>query len=157
MKTRLMAPPDDGGRNAVAIYDRVYQSAPGVPLAVPDFDAEILAANGWTVFSAAAAPSSTAAYAAGAVSGVAVNPGGAVVGLGVRLYLDGASTPVGVTTTDASGAWSIATGALASGAHSFSVEIDESAGAFVVAAQGAASAMDFSDPANSGLLAALAA
>ncbi|WP_395664556.1 hypothetical protein [Methylocella sp.] len=157
MKTVLMSPPGEAGRAFLAIHGRVYEGAPGDALHIPDFDAPVLEANGWAILAAPPAPASTAVYASGVVSGVVFAPGGAA-GLGVRLYLDGAGTPAGVATTDAGGAWSIATGALSPGAHGFSVEIDETAGVFVVGGGGSAGgAMDFSDPANSGLVAALAA
>ena len=89
--TQLLTPPNDGSRNTVIIFGRLYQSAPGVPIAVPNFDAPTLEANGWTVFIGAASPTTTSAYAAGAVSGVVTSPSGSPGGIGVRLFIDGAA------------------------------------------------------------------
>ncbi len=157
MKTQFLTPPDDGSRNAITVSGRLYQSAPGVAIAIPAFDLPALEANGWTVFAGAASPMTTSAYASGAVSGVITSPTGSAGGIGVRLYIDGSATPVGATVSDANGAWSVPTGSLAAGSHMFSVEIDESAGSFVVGATGGNSSMDFSNPLNSGLIAAIAA
>ncbi len=155
--TQLLMPPNDGSRNTVTIFGRVYQSVPGAPIAVPSFDAPTLEANGWTVFIGASLPTTTSAYAAGAVSGVVTSPNSSPAGLAVRLYVDGSATPVGVTVADGSGNWSVSTGALAAGPHTFSVEIDESAGSFLVGSSAGAGSMDFSNSLNSGLLAAIAA
>ena len=157
MKTQLLLPPDDGSRNVVTVYGRVYQSAPGVPVAVPSFDIPTLEANGWMPAIAGSASTTTSAYAAGSLSGVVTSPGGSPAGLGVRLFIDGAATPVGVAAADANGAWAIATGNLAPGPHAFSIEIDESAGSFSVSSQAGGGTMDFSTALNSGLLAAIAA
>jgi hypothetical protein len=155
--TQLLTPPNDGSRNTVIIFGRLYQSAPGVPIAVPSFDAPTLEANGWTVFIGAALLTTTSAYAAGAVSGVVTSPNGSPGGLAVRLYIDGSATPVGTTVADGNGNWSVPTGSLAAGPHMFSVEIDESAGSFLVGSPTGNGGMDFSNSLNSGLLAAIAA
>ena len=117
---------------SVTIFGRLYQSTPGVPIAVPSFDAPTLEANGWTTFVGASAPATTSVYTSGAVSGVVTNPSGSPAGLAVRLYIDGSAMPVGVTVADVNGNWSVPTGGLAAGPHMYSVEIDESAGSFVV-------------------------
>jgi hypothetical protein len=116
-----------------------------------------LEANGWTVFIGAALLTTTSAYAAGAVSGVVTSPNGSPGGLAVRLYIDGSATPVGTTVADGNGNWSVPTGSLAAGPHMFSVEIDESAGSFLVGSPTGNGGMDFSNSLNSGLLAAIAA
>lgn len=157
MKMQFLTPPDDGSRNTVRIFDRLYQSIPGVAIAVPVFDAPTLEANGWTISTGSATASTTAAYASGAVSGVVTNPGGSPLGLGLRLYIDGSATPVGATLAAVDGSWTISTGVLPAGSHTFSVEVDEEAGAFSVSGGGANVGMDFSNSANSGLLAAIAA
>lgn len=157
MTTQFLMPPEDGRRNAVMVSGRLYQSTSGIAIGVPKFDVATLEANGWTAGVGASMPTTTSAYASGAVGGVVTAPSGSPAGVGVRLYIDGITTPTGATIADSNGVWSIPTGALAPGRHSFSVEIDESAGSFmVVAARGAAN-MDFSTPLNSGLIAALAA
>ena len=153
-----MLPPDDGRRNSITINGRTYRSTPGVAAPVETFDYPTLSANGWTVHAPGSGGlASTSAYANGAVSGVVTNPNGSPAGLGVRLHIDGGASPVGATLTDSTGAWSIATGTLAAGTHSFSVEVDESAGSFVVAGGGSfvGGTMDFSDARNSALIAAL--
>lgn len=155
--TQLLSPPNDGSRNAVTIFGRLYQSRPGAPIAVPAFDAPTLEANGWSVFSGASLPTTTSAYASGAVSGVVTNPNGPPAGLAVRLYIDGSPAPVGVTVADANGNWSVPTGGLAAGPHMYSLEIDESAGSFSVGSPPGGGGMDFSNSINSGLLAAIAA
>lgn len=153
MKTQFVSPPDDGSRNAVTVFDRVYQSVPGAPIAVPDFDIPTLEANGWVVFVGASLPTTTSAYAPGVVSGVVSSPSGSPAGLAVRLYIDGSASPAGVTVVDGNGNWSVPTGILAAGFHTFSVEIDESAGSFSVGSAGGAGAIyDFSDPNQSGFL-----
>jgi len=150
-----MTPPDDGGRNSVIVNGRVYSSTPGTAIAVPSFDAPVLAANGWMVLAGSLLPTTTVQYGSGAVSGLVTNPAGSPAGIGVRIYFDGSSTPAGVTVADADGAWSISADSLGSGPHAFSVEIDASAGSFVVGSSGGAA--DFGNADNSGLLAALAA
>ncbi|ACK51970.1 conserved hypothetical protein [Methylocella silvestris BL2] len=157
MKTQLMSPPDDGNRNGMSINGRRYQSIPGVAVPIPPFDVAILEANGWQIFVGAASPITTASYSSGSVSGVVTSPGGSAAGLGVRLYLDGSASPVGVTAADVGGAWSIMTGALSAGSHSFSIEIDEGAGVFVSSGGASSGVMDFSTALNSGLIAAIAA
>ncbi len=157
MKTQLLTPPDDGSRNAVTVNGRLYQSAPGIAIAAPSFDVPTLEANGWTTFFGPTTPTTTSSYASGVVSGVITSPNESAAGIGVRLYVDGAATPTGVASSDAIGNWSIPTGSMTPGAHTFSVEIDESAGAFVVGSPGGNVDMDFSDPLNSGLIAAIAA
>lgn len=152
-----LTPPDDGARNVVAINGRVYSSVPGVAISVLQFDASALEASGWSKAVGAATPTTTSSYAGGAVSGIISASAGSPTGLGVRLYLDGSSIPAGTMAADADGAWSISTGALALGPHRFSVEIDESAGSFVIGANPGPGTMDFSQPSNSGLLAAVAA
>jgi hypothetical protein len=114
-----------------------------------------LAANGWMALAYSLLPTTTAQYGSGAVSGLVTNPGGSPAGIAVRVYFDGSSTPAGVTVADAEGAWSVSVESLGSGSHAFSVEIDASAGSFVVGSSGGA--LDFSNADNSGLLAALAA
>lgn len=52
MKTQLMLPPEDGGRNSVVVNGRNYSSKPGVSIHVPGFDAVALEANGWTILTA---------------------------------------------------------------------------------------------------------
>lgn len=43
-----MIPPPDGTRGSVSFNGRTYSSTPGVPIPVPDFDAAVLGANGWS-------------------------------------------------------------------------------------------------------------
>lgn len=155
MKTQRMVPPDDGSRNSIIISGRTYSSRPGSAIGVPTFDAPLLAANGWKAFAGSLLPTTTSVYSAGEVRGVVTNPNGSSVGIAVRAYIDGSSAPVGVTVADANGEWSIPTGSLSSGAHTFSVEIDTTAGSFVVSSSGGI--MDFGSAVNSGLLAAIAA
>lgn len=155
--TRLFTPPDDGARNTVIIFGRLYQSEPGVPVAVPSCDIPTLEANGWTPFVGASAPLTTSFYTSGVVSGVVTTPSGSPAGLAVRLYIDGSATPVGVTVVDANGNWTVPTGSLAAGPHMYSLEIDESAGSFLAGPSASAGSMDFSSSTNSGLLAAIAA
>lgn len=157
MMTQFLMPPEDGRRNAVIVNGRLYESMPGVAIVVPTFDVPTLEANGWTDGAGALPPATTSTYASGAVSGVVQTPKGSSAGVGVRLYIDGAATPAGVTIADATGAWSIPTGTLTPGPHRFSVEIDESAGSFTVTAPAGVVNLDFSNPLNSGLIAALAA
>lgn len=157
MKTQVMAPPDDGSRNSVIVSGRTYSSLPNVAIGVPVFDAPALAANGWTTLAGSSLPTTTSAYAAGTVGGVLTNPNGSPAGIAVRVYIDGSWTPAGVTAADANGVWSISTGSLSAGTHTFSVEIDESAGSFVISGSFVGGAMDFIDARNSGLLAAIAA
>ncbi len=155
--THLLTPPDDGGRNTVSIFGRLYQSTPGVPIAVPTFDVPTLEANGWTAFIGASPPATTSFYTAGAVSGVVKNPNGSPAGLAVRLYIDGSATPVGATISDVSGNWTVPTGTLPAGPHLYSLEIDESAGSFLAGPLADAGTMDFRNSFNSSLLAAIAA
>ncbi len=155
--SQLLMPPSDGSRNIVTIFGRVYQSAPGVPIAIPNFDAPTLEANGWTVFNGSSLPTTTSAYVAGAVGGVVTNPNGSPAGIAVRLYIDGAAAPVGTTIADADGNWSVPTGSLTAGSHMYSIEIDEGAGSFLVGRPTGNGNMDFSNALNSGLLAAIAA
>ncbi|PNG25513.1 hypothetical protein CR492_13440 [Methylocella silvestris] len=153
-----MSPPENGNRNDVSINGRVYQSVPGAAISVPPFDVAILEANGWQIFDGPSSPITTTNYASGSVSGIVMSPSGNAMGLGVRLYLDGSANAAGVTAADVNGRWSIATGALSAGPHSFSVEIDEGSGVFLVGGGGASSGvMDFSASVNSGLIAAVAA
>lgn len=51
MLTHRMLPPPDAtqGINPCAANGRLYKAAPGSYLDVPDFDAQVLAANGWTL------------------------------------------------------------------------------------------------------------
>jgi hypothetical protein len=42
-----VVPPADGSRNSVTVNGRTYTSTPGTSISVPDFDAEVLLANGW--------------------------------------------------------------------------------------------------------------
>lgn len=155
--TRLLTPPDDGARNTVTVFGRLYQSTPGVPIAVPIFDIPTLEANGWTPFIGASAPVTTSFYTSGAVSGVVINPNGSPAGLAVRLYIDGSATPVGATFADVNGNWTVPTGSLSAGPHIYSLEIDESAGSFLAGPLVGAGSMDFSNSINSSLLAAIAA
>ncbi len=138
MKTQLLTPPDDGSRNAVTVSGRLYQSAPGIAIAAPSFDVPTLEANGWTAFVGPATPTTTSSSASGVVSGVITSPNESIAGLGVRLYIDGAATPTGVSISDANGGWFIPTASMTPGAHTFSIEIDESAGAFAVSPPAAA-------------------
>lgn len=155
--TQLLMPPNDGSRNSVTIFGRLYRSTPGAPIAAPDFDAPTLEANGWTVFAGAAIPTTTSAYESGVVSGVVANPNGSPQGLVIRLYIDGSATPAIVTVADALGNWSAPTGSLPPGPHAYSLEIDDSGGTFIVGAASGGGSMDFSSSMNSGLLAAIAA
>lgn len=132
MNVVQMLPPEDGSRNTISFSGRLYASTPGVATPVPSFDAPVLAANGWTVAPPSRLPSTTSIYANGAVSGVVTNPNGSPTGIGVRVYIDGSSNPVGVTVAEPNGNWSVLTGAVPIGAHSFSVEVDASAGMFTV-------------------------
>lgn len=127
-----MLPPEDGSRNAISFAGRLYSSAPGVATPVPKFDVPILAANGWTIAPSSMLPSTTSSYQNGVVSGVVINPNGSPAGIAVRLYIDGSSNPAGVTVADANGNWSVQIGAVSTGAHSFSVEVDASTGMFTV-------------------------
>jgi hypothetical protein len=43
-----MLPPSNGKLDSIVIDGRTYSSVPGVPIPVPDFDAGVLQANGWT-------------------------------------------------------------------------------------------------------------
>ena len=45
-----MWPQNQGLRNSVSFDGRIYSSIPGVPIPVPDFDAPVLQANGWTTY-----------------------------------------------------------------------------------------------------------
>lgn len=45
-----MWPQNQGLRNSVSFNGRTYSSIPGVPIPVPDFDAPVLQANGWTTY-----------------------------------------------------------------------------------------------------------
>lgn len=132
MNTQQMMPPDDGTRNYISFNGRVYSSSPGVATPVPKFDVPTLAANGWTIASSAPLPTTTSAYFNGAVSGVLTNPNGPSAGIAVRVYIDGSPTPIGVTIADSDGNWSVPMSGVSTGIHSFSVEIDTSAGVFTI-------------------------
>jgi len=43
-----IVPPADGSKNILAVNGRTYASIPNVPITIPDFDANVLIANGWT-------------------------------------------------------------------------------------------------------------
>jgi len=43
-----VVPPADGSKNTLKVNGRSYSSVPNVPITIPDFDANILIANGWT-------------------------------------------------------------------------------------------------------------
>src|ERR1700692_2510863 len=45
-----MWPQNQGLRNSVSFAGRAYSSIPGVSIPVPDFDAGVLQANGWTTY-----------------------------------------------------------------------------------------------------------
>jgi hypothetical protein len=47
MTTLMLAPPASGLYNSILVNGRTYTSIPGVAIAVPDFDASDLQANGW--------------------------------------------------------------------------------------------------------------
>jgi len=53
-----MLPPNNASQQTVTANGRTYSGAPGSTLDVPDFDAQILAANGW-VMVCASGPSSS--------------------------------------------------------------------------------------------------
>ncbi len=133
---------------------RVSQSS-GYEVAADGFvyvaqqDVEMMQHLGCVVASNVA--TTTADYAGGNVFGVVEDPNGSPLGLIVRLFLDGSSTPAGRTTVAADGRWSIPTGSLAPGNHSFSIQIDQAAGTFSVSGS-ASGAFDFSKAPNSGFL-----
>jgi hypothetical protein len=137
------------------VSGRTYSSQPGSAINIPFFDAPLLAANGWKAYAGSLLPTTTSGYSSGEMRGVVTNPNGSPVGIAVRAYIDGSSAPAGVTVADANGDWSIPIGSLSSGSHAFSVEIDTSAGSFVVGLL--SGIMDFGSAGNSGLLAAIAA
>jgi hypothetical protein len=43
-----MIPPADGNHGTITIRTRVYTCAAGATIDVPDFDANVMMANGWT-------------------------------------------------------------------------------------------------------------
>jgi hypothetical protein len=67
MPNVLVHPPATGAY-AKSANGRPYNSVPGTPISVPDFDAQILCANGWML------ASSNLGVATGPTSGRPVNP-----------------------------------------------------------------------------------
>lgn len=66
-----MIPPTDGKHNTISIKKRTYSTTNGVPIPVPDFDADTLQANGWTVLPVASSVAPGLSFdLAGIVSGV---------------------------------------------------------------------------------------
>lgn len=43
-----LAPPADGAHPTISAHGRIYTCLPGQTIPVPDFDAAVLLANGWT-------------------------------------------------------------------------------------------------------------
>jgi hypothetical protein len=87
----------------------------------------------WAVEGGAPAPSAPVETAATIVSGTTeVTLTGTAVANGIVTVFDG-TTQVGATTANASGAWSLTTGALASGSHSFTSTATDSTGNVSVA------------------------
>jgi hypothetical protein len=54
-----MLPPSNGNLNSISFNGRTYSSVPGVPIPVPDFDAWVLQAHGWTSLPASASINTT--------------------------------------------------------------------------------------------------
>jgi len=47
--TIIVAPPADGRSNSITVNGRTYTCAIGSTIDVPDFDAEVMGANGWLI------------------------------------------------------------------------------------------------------------
>jgi hypothetical protein len=75
MTTVNLIPPADGGHSTITVNGRTYASTPGVAIPVPDFDAAILGANGWTIQPATAAVNSTTSAVTAATTFPVVTPG----------------------------------------------------------------------------------
>jgi chaperone required for assembly of F1-ATPase len=56
------------GNMSITVNGRTYKGTPGTPLTVPDFDAQVMCANGWSLGSA------NIGVATGPTSGRPVNP-----------------------------------------------------------------------------------
>jgi hypothetical protein len=59
MTTINMIPPSDGHHNSISVNGRTYASTSGISIPVPDFDAAVLQANGWTALTVLPSLSST--------------------------------------------------------------------------------------------------
>jgi hypothetical protein len=58
MTTRVM-PPGDGLHPSITVHTRSYTCALGATIDVPDSDAQVMAANGWTIVAGAGVGATT--------------------------------------------------------------------------------------------------
>jgi hypothetical protein len=60
MSTIRLHAPASGMNNSITVNGRTYTTTPGTPIDVPDFDAFVMLANGWTAIDVGAGVGATA-------------------------------------------------------------------------------------------------